>query len=53
MKMKRGLTVVSMVVLASLAAATPARAAGSICDIDPNTSFYSWFAHTFGYCNGA
>ncbi|MGZ8344004.1 MAG: hypothetical protein ACXW27_10435 [Allosphingosinicella sp.] len=38
-------------VFSSLAVATPAQAA-SICDIDPNTNWYSWFAHEFGYCRG-
>jgi hypothetical protein len=43
--------------LASLAAIVPITAAyaesgsASICDVDPVASFYSWFAHTFGYCN--
>jgi hypothetical protein len=45
-------TAATMAVFASLAVATPARAA-SICDVDPNTSWYSWFAHEFGYCRGA
>ena len=48
--MKKKLTVAAIVVFASMAAATPARAA-SICDLDPNVSYYAWFAHTFGYCN--
>ena len=48
MKRKIG-TAASILVLVSLAAATPAQAA-SICDIDPNTSYYAWFARTFGYC---
>jgi hypothetical protein len=45
-------TVVAIAIFSSIAAATPARAAStsSICDIDPEVSFYSWFAHTFGYC---
>jgi hypothetical protein len=45
-------TISAMLILSSLAAATPARASG-ICDIDPDTSYYSWFAHAFGYCRGA
>ncbi|MGZ8286391.1 MAG: hypothetical protein ACXWUZ_11770 [Allosphingosinicella sp.] len=44
-------TVAVIAVFSSLAVATPAQAA-SICDIDPNTNWYSWFAHEFGYCRG-
>lgn len=51
MKNRKIRTVAAMAIVSSLAFATPARAAGNICDIDPETSFYSWFAHTFGYCN--
>ncbi len=50
--MKRKLTTATAIlVFTSIAAMTPARAA-SICDVDPEVSFYSWFAHTFGYCRG-
>ena len=44
-------TVAVVAVFSSLAVATPAQAA-SICDVDPNVSYYSWFAHAFGYCRG-
>ena len=51
--MKRKMTTAAAIlVFTSLAAATPARAASSICDVDPEVSYYSWFAHTFGYCRG-
>lgn len=51
MNKRRFRTISVMLVLSSLAAATPARAA-NICDIDPDTSWASWFAHEFGYCRG-
>ena len=50
MKIRKLATSVVIVVVMSTAAATPARAT-SICDINPDTSYYSWFAHAFGYCN--
>jgi len=49
MKGRKIRTAATIAVFASLAAATPARAA-SICDVDPGVSYYSWFAHAFGYC---
>ena len=48
--MRRKLTAAAAIlVFTTLAAATPARAA-SICSVDPDTSYYAWFAWTFGYC---
>ena len=44
-------TVAVIAVFSSLAVATPAQAA-SICDVNPEVSYYSWFAHAFGYCRG-
>lgn len=50
MKKARFRTVAAICVFTSLAMATPARAA-SACDLSPELNWYSWFAHTFGYCN--
>lgn len=44
-------TISAILVVSSLAVATPAQAA-SICDVNPDTNWYSWFAHQFGYCRG-
>lgn len=53
MQKKRGLTILSMAVLVSIAGATPARAAGgSVCDSSYEGTFAHWFAVNFGYCNG-
>jgi hypothetical protein len=49
MKFRKAATIGAIAVFATLAAATPARAA-SICSISPDTSYYAWFAWTFGYC---
>ncbi len=51
MKKKKLAALSAMIVFSSLAAATPARAA-SICSLDPDTSYYAWFAWAFGYCRG-
>ncbi|HZG07471.1 MAG TPA: hypothetical protein VEZ70_00660 [Allosphingosinicella sp.] len=49
MKFRKATTIGAIAVFVTLAAATPARA-GSICSISPDTSYYAWFAWTFGYC---
>ncbi len=39
-------------IFSSLAVATPARAATSVCALDPETSWSAWFAWGMGYCEG-
>lgn len=54
MKRRKVMTAIAMATFLSIAGATAASAAtsSSICDVDPSTSYYSWFAHAFGYCSG-
>lgn len=50
MKVKIASVVMAMAVFAVLAVSTPARADTSVCSLDPNTNYSSWFAHAVGMC---
>jgi hypothetical protein len=41
--------VAALAVFASLTVSSPAEAV-SICSLDPDTNYYSWFAHAMGMC---